>query len=221
MPGKVFDPERFARKPVLGIIRGITESQLPGVLEAVVRSGVEFIEITLNTPGAVSLIKLADQGFSDRLCLGAGTVLTQPEAETALSAGARFLVSPTASADVARFCREQEIPHFPGAFTPTEIQSARESGAFMVKVFPSSIVGPQYFREITGPFDDIQLMAVGGVRASNVSQFFENGATAVAVGASVFSTKRMVENDHAAIENDLKEILFEVTAFLNKIDSGN
>ncbi|CCQ91614.1 2-dehydro-3-deoxyphosphogluconate aldolase/4-hydroxy-2-oxoglutarate aldolase [Nitrospina gracilis 3/211] len=221
MSGTVFDPDRFARKPVLGIIRGVADNQLPGVLEAVVRSGVEFIEITLNTPGAVSLLKLADQEFSDRLCLGAGTVLTQPEAETALSAGARFLVSPTASADVARYCREQEIPHFPGAFTPTEIQSAWESGAFMVKVFPSSVLGPGYFREVKGPFDGIRLMAVGGVRASNVCEFFEKGASAVAVGASVFSAKRMAKGDHASIEKDLKEILFEVTGFLNKIDSGN
>ncbi|MCF8720580.1 2-dehydro-3-deoxyphosphogluconate aldolase/(4S)-4-hydroxy-2-oxoglutarate aldolase [Nitrospina gracilis Nb-211] len=221
MPGTMFDADRFAQKPVLGIIRGMAESQLSGVLEAVVRSGVEFIEITLNTPGAIPLLQLADREFSDRLCLGAGTVLTRREAENAAAAGARFLVSPTASPEVARFCREQGIPHFPGAFTPTEIQAAWEGGAFMVKVFPSSVVGPGYFREIKGPFDGIRLMAVGGVRASNACEFLEKGASAVAVGASVFSVPRMESGNHAAIEKDLKEILFEVTGFLNKINSGN
>lgn len=216
MSGVAFDPARFAQKPVLGIIRGVTETQLHGVLQAVVRSGVEFVELTLNTPDAISLLQAADREFSGPLCIGAGTVLSVRDAEMATAAGARFLVSPTAQPEVARFCREQGFPHFPGAFTPTEIENAWNARACMVKVFPASVLGPGYFREIKGPFNDIRLMAVGGVRASNVQDYFEKGASAVAVGASVFSQQRMESGDHAAIQHDLAEILIEVTAFLNK-----
>jgi len=218
MAGCDFDPARFAEKPVLGIIRGLTEAHLTGVLDAVVQSGVGFVEITLNTPDALSLLESAAKEFSEELCIGAGTVLSARDAENAAAAGARFLVSPTAKPDVSRFCLEKKIPYFPGAFTPTEIETAWNAGAFMVKVFPSSILGPGYFREVKGPFQDIRLMAVGGVRASNVTEFLRNGASAVAVGASVFSQERMKGGDHTAIQKDLEEILVEVGSFLHKIE---
>lgn len=218
MAGCDFDPARFTEKPVLGIIRGVTERTLPGVMDAAVQAGLGFVEITLNTPNALSLLKSAVHGYSSRLCIGAGTVLSVRDASAAVDAGARFLVSPTAKPDAARFCLEKKIPYFPGAFTPAEIETAWNDGAYMVKVFPSSVLGPGYFREIKGPFSDIRLMAVGGVRASNAAEFLKNGASAVAVGASVFSLERMEAGDTAAIQKDLKEILIEVGDFLNRIE---
>jgi len=205
-----FDPSRFEANPVLGIIRGITADSLQGVLGSVVEAGMEFVEITLNTEHATDLIQQATQKYSGTLCIGAGTVLSLEDAERAIAAGARFLVSPTVNPPLGAFCREKQIPFFPGAFSPTEIETAWKAGAFRVKVFPSSVLGPRYFKEISGPFPEIRTMAVGGVRADNVAEFMDSGASAVAVGGSVFSVQRMRAGEFSQIQDDVKEILIAV-----------
>ena len=210
MTASGFDPARFESNPVLGIIRGITGESLHGVLDAVVEAGLDFVEITLNTAEAVDLIQQAVGDYADTPCIGAGTVLSVEDADKALAAGARFLVSPTVNAPVAKFCRDKKIPYFPGAFSPTEIEAAWEEGAYRVKVFPSSVLGPRYFREISGPFLEIRTMAVGGVRADNVAEFMDSGASAVAVGGSVFSAQRMRDGQFAQIQNDVRKILIAV-----------
>ncbi len=210
-----FDPELFKQEPVLGIIRGVPETSLEGVLNSARNAGLKFIEITLNTDNALRLIESAIALFGDSLCIGAGTVRTLEQAKQAFASGARFLVSPTLNKEVAAFCREKELPYFPGALTPNEIETAWQAGAYMIKVFPSSQLGPRYFREIKGPFDDIPLMAVGGVTTDNIPDYFASGASAVAVGGSVFSSSRMVKGEYSKIHNHLKEILFAVKNYLN------
>jgi 2-dehydro-3-deoxyphosphogluconate aldolase/(4S)-4-hydroxy-2-oxoglutarate aldolase len=196
--------------PVIGILRGVTREVLPDVLAVSVEAGLKFVEITLNTKEALALIESASKDFSQSMVIGAGTVLSLKEAESAFKAGARFIVSPTLNISVSEFCQEKKLPYFPGAFTPTEIESAWKAGATVVKVFPASQVGPKYFKEIKGPFNQIPLMAVGGVRPDNVANFFDSGASAIAVGASIFSPKRMDSQDFPAIKKNLQEILFAV-----------
>ncbi len=213
-----FDPDLFQQEPVLGIVRGVPDSHLQGVLDTARDAGLKFLEITLNTDNALRLIASASEYCGEALCIGAGTVLTRQQAEAAVTAGARFLVAPTLNEEVAAFCRERECPYFPGALTPTEIERAWNAGAAMVKVFPASQLGPQYFREIKGSFGNIPLMAVGGVTARNIPDYFASGASAVAIGGSVFSQSRMVNREYSKIHNDLKEILFAVKKFLNTIE---
>ncbi len=213
-----FDPELFEKEPVLGIIRGISETSLEGVLNAARDAGLKFLEITLNTDNAHQLIQSASEKFGDFLCIGAGTVRTREQAEEAFASGARFLVSPTFNNEVGVFCREKGLPYFPGALTPNEIETAWQAGAYMIKVFPSSQLGPGYFREIKGPLDDIPLMAVGGVTSDNIPDYFTSGASGVAVGGSVFSKSRMAKGEYSKIHNHLKEILFAVKNFLNTME---
>lgn len=210
MTASGFDSSRFERNPVLGIIRGITVDSLYGVLDAVVEAGMEFVEITLNTEHATDLIQQASQKYRKTLCIGAGTVLSVDDAERAYEAGAQFLVSPTLNSPVSALCRWKKIPYFPGAFSPSEIEAAWIAGACRVKVFPSSVLGPRYFKEISGPFPDIRTMAVGGVRADNVAEFMDSGASAVAIGGSVFSVQRMRDGEFSQIQNDVKDILIAV-----------
>jgi len=217
MPLSDFNLEVFQEEPVLGILRGVSEDALLDVVSVAVEAGLKFIEITFNTPGAPVLIEKAVNGFSDSLVVGAGTVLSCKDAETALSAGAKFIVSPTLNSQVAEFCRENHLAYFPGAYTPTEIESAWNAGAAMVKVFPASHLGPAYFRELKGPFNHIHLMAVGGVRPENIGEFFEAGASAIAVGASVFSMARMENRQFAGIQKDLREILLAVRQFYTRL----
>lgn len=213
--GLQFDSDLFQHEPILGIVRGVTQSSLEGVLDAAQGAGLKHLEITLNTDNALSLIQSAVADFGDKICIGAGTVRTVEQAEQALAAGARFLVTPSLNEDVAALCRRQKTPFFPGALTPGEIEKAWQAGAFMVKVFPSSLWGPSYFKEIKGPLEDIPLMAVGGVNPENIPDYFSSGASAIAVGGSVFSVSRMENAEYSRIHNHLKEILFAVKNFLN------
>lgn len=212
-----FNLDVFQREPVLGIVRDVPRDALSGVTSSAVEAGLKFLEITFNTPDAPGLIEKAVKDFPSSLCVGAGTILSRQDAETAHSAGAKFIVSPTLNTETSEFCRKNRLPYFPGAYTPTEIERAWNAGAEMVKVFPASQLGPAYFREIKGPFSHIRLMAVGGVRPENVEDFFQAGASAIAVGASVFSKARMENGHFADIRNDLREILLAVREFYSRL----
>ena len=210
-----FDPEVFNDQPVLGIVRGVPEECLEGVLGSARDAGLKFLEITLNTDHALQLIQTASQQCENTLCIGAGTVRTLQQAEQAVVSGARFLVSPVLNEEVAFYCRSQKLPYFPGALTPSEIEKAWQAGATMIKVFPASQWGPSYFREIKGPFEEIPLMAVGGVTSDNIPDYFSSGASAVAVGGSVFTRSRMVNREYSKIRDHLREIIFAVKKNMN------
>lgn len=180
------DIERFKRLPVLGILRGGNRETIGPLVETAIDAGLETLEITMNTPDAPALIERAVAAAGGRLCIGAGTVLSLDDLDAAVAAGATFVVMPTLVAPVVADCARQGIPTFPGALTPQEIHDAWSAGAAMVKVFPAGVFGPGYFKEIKGPFADVQLLACGGVSEANLPDYFANGASAVAFGASIF-----------------------------------
>lgn len=178
--------EKFREKPLLGILRGIMPSELDPLFETIVASGLQAVEITMNTEGAAGLIKNAVKRYSKELMIGAGTVLNMADLQTALKAGATFIVSPVVIHPVVRYCVKHKIPVFPGALIPSDIYEAWQAGATMVKVFPASCFGPEYFKELKGPFPQIELLACAGVTPENTKAYFQNGASAIAVGGSVF-----------------------------------
>ena len=212
----VFDLNRFELAPVIGILRGVKEESLQGVAEASIAGGLQFLEITLNTADSLHLIKKATEQFID-LTVGAGTVLSLEEAKKAFDSGAKFIVAPDFEEEVAAFCVENKLAYFPGALTPTEIQRAWKSGATMVKVFPASQMGPEYFKQIKGPFDKIKLIAVGGVKPGNIKKYLGAGADAVALGGSIYSVERMENGRFSEIQKDIEEFMFEVKTFYSKI----
>lgn len=217
MADTAFELERFLAVPVMGIVRGADMASIDGVLDALVDGGLTHIEITLNTPGALGLISHAARRLPAATCLGAGTVRTAADAEKAVRAGARFIVAPTLSDGVARFCRERSIAYFPGALTPTEIERAWEAGAAMVKVFPASAMGPGYLATVRGPLDEVRLMAVGGVNQGNVHEYLAAGALAVALGGSILTDKRMKNKEFEAVRYDVERFLLAVKNFSTKI----
>jgi 2-dehydro-3-deoxyphosphogluconate aldolase/(4S)-4-hydroxy-2-oxoglutarate aldolase len=189
----------FKKKPILGILRGISADCIEPLVETVIASGLETIEITMNTAGAAELISKAKQTARGRLAIGAGTVLTMDSLKSALQNGATFIVTPVLVEDVTAYCVKNNIPVFPGALTPSEIYRAWQAGATMVKVFPAKLFGPDYFREIRGPFDDIQLLACAGVTPENMKEYFACGANAISFGASVFRNEWLKAKDFKAI----------------------
>ncbi len=180
------DLARFRRKPLLGILRGIAPEELDPVFETALAAGLEALEITMNTESATQLIQSAARRFGQRLMIGAGTVLNLKNLHSALRAGATFIVSPVVVPSVIRACVRRKIPVFPGALAPQDIYEAWQAGASMVKVFPAGCFGPGYFKEIKGPFAQIELLACGGVTPENMPVYFKSGASAVAIGASIF-----------------------------------
>ena len=203
------DVDGFKKLPILGILRGIKSEDLGPLLSVVESAGLKTIEITMNTAGAPELIRRAVLWSKKRLTIGAGTVLDMKSLEKALDAGATFIVMPVLVRDVMKYCVKHRIPAFPGALTPQEIHAAWVAGATMVKVFPSNFFGPEYFSQVKGPFDDVKLLACGGVTARNMGSFFAHGADAVSFGASVFKKEWLEDKDFKRIGRSIKEYIDE------------
>ncbi len=197
----------FEELPLLGILRGITAQDVSSLAEVILESGLKSVEITMNTANASELIQQMRNLLDKRVLVGAGTVLTIEQLYEALNAGAQFIVMPTLQTDIVEYCAKNNIPVFPGALTPQEIYDAWNAGAYMVKVFPAKFFGPSYFKEIKGPFNDIKLLACGGVSAGNMSEFFDCGADGVAFGGSVFDLKKLGAGDIDLISQNLKKMV--------------
>lgn len=170
----------------VSVLRVRTAESLQPIVAALVAGGMRAIEVTLTTPRAIELIaELAEKYSPSEILLGAGTVVDVGQAEAAIDAGARYIVAPTINLDVIEYCRDRETVVIPGAFTPTEIETAWRAGADIVKVFPANIGGPTYFKDLAGPLPQIKLIPSGGVDFQTAPAFLAAGAFAVAVGGAV------------------------------------
>lgn len=195
------DLKKFRRKPLLGILRGITPADVAPLFETILSGGLQAVEITMNTESAAGLIKNAVKRYGKKLMIGAGTVLTLKDLEEALCAGATFIVSPIVVPRVITYCAKRKIPVFPGALIPQNIYEAWRAGATLVKVFPAGCFGPDYFRELKGPFPQIELLACGGVTPENIGDYFKNGASAASVGLSIFRKEWIAAKKFHLIRN--------------------
>ncbi len=191
----------------MGIVRGVASREIEPLVETVMASGLETLEITLNTKGACDLIRQTVKIAKGRLTVGAGTVLDIKGLKLCLDAGAAFIVMPVVVDEVLAYCVKNKVPVFPGALTPTEIYSAWLKGATMVKVFPAKFLGPEYFREVKAPFNDVQLLACSGVTPENLKDYFSCGASAVSFGASVFRKEWLANKDFESVGNSIKRYI--------------
>ncbi len=206
------DVERFNELPILGILRGIGADAVEPLTDTIVSSGLKTVEITMNTDNAPYLIRKMAGVADNRLTIGAGTVLSMDDLRSALDAGASFIVLPVMIPDIVEYCANHSIPVFPGAFTPQEIYTAWSAGATMVKVFPAKFFGPDYFKEIRGPFGDIKLLACGGITSDSIGSFFSSGASAVAFGGSIFKKEWLDAREFTLIGDAIRELIRRYTA---------
>ncbi|WP_019929686.1 bifunctional 4-hydroxy-2-oxoglutarate aldolase/2-dehydro-3-deoxy-phosphogluconate aldolase [Nocardia sp. BMG111209] len=146
-------------------------------------AGIRAVELTFTTPGVVEALRAA--ATSGTAMLGAGTVITAEQAEQAIAAGARFLVTPGLRPEVAKAAARHDIPVVMGALTPSEVLRALDLGATAVKIFPARLFGPGYLTDLRGPFPDVALIPSGGVNTTNAAEFLEHGAIAVSAGTGV------------------------------------
>jgi 2-dehydro-3-deoxyphosphogluconate aldolase/(4S)-4-hydroxy-2-oxoglutarate aldolase len=177
--------------PVIGILRGVEQQAFGIIMDNSFAAGLRAIEITMNTKNAAKILAAHRHNLPAGHLLGMGTIRNLAEAKQAIDAGAMFLVSPNTNISVIKYAVKRDIPIIAGALTPTEVYTAWEAGAAMIKIFPSSMVGADYFAELAGPFDHIALVAVGGITRKNLSLFLQAGAKAVGVSSSLFGNNAL------------------------------
>jgi 2-dehydro-3-deoxyphosphogluconate aldolase/(4S)-4-hydroxy-2-oxoglutarate aldolase len=183
------------------VVRTTSADSAIKAIEAMYRGGIRAAEVTMTVPGAIrALEKLADQ-FGDRLMLGAGTVLDPETARSCMLAGAQFFVTPTLNVKTIEMANRYSKVICPGALTPTEVLTAWEAGADVVKVFPANAMGgPKYIKALKGPLPHVEMIPTGGVNLETAGEFLKAGACAVAVGSELVDPKLIQAGDYDRIE---------------------
>jgi 2-dehydro-3-deoxyphosphogluconate aldolase/(4S)-4-hydroxy-2-oxoglutarate aldolase len=196
---------------VVPVVRTSTADQALKAIEAIYRGGVRAAEVTMTVPGAIKVLeKIADE-FGDRIVLGAGTVLDPETARACMLAGAEFFVTPNLRISTIEMCKRYSKVICPGALTPTEVVTAWEHGADVIKIFPADAMGgAKYIKALKGPLPHIQMIPTGGVSVETAGAFLKAGACAVAIGGELVNAKLLEEGNYAAIEQRASDILAAV-----------
>lgn len=191
--------------PVIAVLRAPDAQDYEPVVETLVDNGVTTIELTLTTPRTLELLPALMAKFADRAHIGVGTVLNQQDAETALTAGSKFIIAPNFNEGVLKAAGERYIP---GVFSPTEVAHALAVGCKAVKIFPAQTVGAQYLKHLRGPFPGLQAVPSGGVDLAQAKEWIQAGSPAVSVGGpllgDVFKSKDysgLAERTHNFVES--------------------
>lgn len=202
-----FSEELFLKVPIVGIIRGMSDHDVTNILKVYHEAGLTTIEITMNTTGAEDMIKLAVEKYAGKLNIGAGTVCSEQDLQKALNAGAQFIVTPVINAQVIKTAVDKGIPVIPGAYTPTEIYNAWSLGAYMVKIFPATALGPNYIKDVKAPLNQIKLMPTGGVSIDNILKFKAAGADGYGMGSQLFDKAHIKDQNWEGLKAHLQEFV--------------
>ena len=195
---------------VVAVMRASSSTELLDVAKALCEGGVTTIEVTMTTPNALEVVQQVKNSLGDKVLMGVGTVLDPETARAAIITGAEFVVSPVVNPDMIRVCRRYGTVVVPGAFTPTEVLHAWDSGADVVKVFPTSSVGPQYIKDLKGPFPQIPLIPTGGVTVETTGAFIKAGACAVGAGSQLVDKKAASEGKWEIIAETARKMVYAV-----------
>lgn len=191
--------ESLLASGIVAVVRGAEADKVVKISKALQQGGVTAIELTMDTPGAIDMIKQVVAEVGSQAVIGAGTVLDAETARAAILAGAEFIFCPSLHEDVIRTANRYGKVVIPGVMTPTEIISAYELGADILKVFPAGVLGPRYFREVRGPFKHIPLMPSGGVTLENAAEFIKAGCVALGVGGSLLDKEAIREERYEIV----------------------
>jgi 2-dehydro-3-deoxyphosphogluconate aldolase/(4S)-4-hydroxy-2-oxoglutarate aldolase len=205
---------RIRQTGLIPIVRVAAREQAICAVEGIMLAGLPIVEITLTIPNPLEIIEELAKRYGDDLLIGAGTVLNAESCDLALTAGARFIVSPTFNLEVVQLTKRRGALSLPGALTPNEVLAAWEGGADLVKIFPCGFLGgAQYIRALKAPFPEVQLVPTAGVTLENVAEFFAAGVTAVGVGEKIF-------NHEAIQKGDVGPIAAHARRFMDAIESA-
>lgn len=189
---------------VVAVIRAKSKDQLMDIAKALLEGGVPSIEVTMTTPKAIAGIEMLADAMGDKAVIGVGTVVDASTARDAITAGAQFVVSPVFDPEVVATTKRYGKISIPGSFTPTEILRAWSAGADVVKVFPSTTLGPGYFKDILAPLPQLKLTPTGGVDLKNAGEWIKAGAACIGVGSALVSKDALAKGDWSSITNSAK-----------------
>jgi len=195
----VTDAGRIQDGNVVAVVRLDDLSKAVDLTKALAAGGVTSVEFTFTNPKAAQVITTVREAVGDAAYIGAGTVLDAETARIAILAGAEYIVTPSFRPETIQMCRRYSITTVIGAFTPTEILTAWETGADYVKMHPASLGGPKYFKDVLAPFPHIKLIPSGGVTLENAPDFIKAGAVAVGLGSALVDPKAIEAGDWASI----------------------
>ncbi|AKU25407.1 bifunctional 4-hydroxy-2-oxoglutarate aldolase/2-dehydro-3-deoxy-phosphogluconate aldolase [Geobacillus subterraneus] len=196
---------------IVAIIRNASPTNILPIVRSLRAGGVKTVEITVETPKVLTLIEKVIDEMGNELIVGAGTVLDPETARAAIMAGAKFIFSPTVNVETIKLTKRYGVISIPGALTPTEILTAYEHGADVIKVFPANVFGPGYLKDIHGPMPHVPLMPTGGLNLGNIADYIKAGAVAVGLGNSLVNTKMLVsESDFENLRERAEKYVQEV-----------
>lgn len=203
---------RIERERIVAVIRLAEADKLRVVIDALAAGGVRVFEVTMTVPRAIELIgQLARESREDVL-IGAGTVLDKGTACDAIRAGAKFVVGPVFRRDIIEACHSRGVAAMPGCFTPTEIVDAWDAGADIVKVFPSTSLGPAFIKDVRAPLPQVKLMPTGGVTVENAGDWIRAGAVAVGVGTSLLDARAIADRRFDVLRTNAERMIANVRA---------
>jgi len=180
--------------PLLAIMRNVPLEKTIPYVDAIYRGGVSFFEVAMNSKDACEQISLISKHFGDKILVGAGTAITIDRVQSAVSAGAKFLLTPSCDSDVVLYCEANNISLIPGVMTPTDVSFCYKHGFKTLKLFPAGDLPKGYVKSLKGPLDDTEYMAVGGVNKDNIADFFADGFIGVGLGSAILPKKYVEEN---------------------------
>jgi 2-dehydro-3-deoxyphosphogluconate aldolase / (4S)-4-hydroxy-2-oxoglutarate aldolase len=204
---------RIGEIGIVPVVRASSVEEANRAVEAICAGGIATVEITMTVPNAVSVIRELAQHRGNDVLIGAGTVTNAAQAESCILAGAQFLVSPGLSTAVLAEAKNHSVLAIPGALTPTELMSAQEHGASLVKIFPcGNVGGAKYLKSLKAPFPKAMLIPTGGVNTANAAEFIAAGAFALGVGADLVDATALREGNLEKITNAARELVNAVTS---------
>lgn len=202
--------KQIRKDKIVAVIRRMDQGKFNPVIFSLLEGGIRSVEITMDGANAIEQIRQLTTEYKNQLNVGAGTVMTIEQATTAVEAGAKFLVCPHLDVHLLRHAVTLEVPIVPGVMTPTEIQTAIIAGATFVKIFPASVLGPGFVKDLLGPFSGLQIMVTGGLNADNFHSYIKAGASVVGLGSSLFPKEDIDNEDWASISQRARFVMSSI-----------
>ena len=202
--------DRIAREKIVAIVRLADYDRAVEVAQALLAGGIGVLEFTLTGRGAIEAITAVRAALGASVCVGVGTVLQPDQVAAAVAGGAEFVVTPAVRLPVIEACVAAGVPCAAGALAPTEMLTAHEAGATLIKVFPATIGGPRYLKDVLAPLPFLKLLPTGGINAENARSYLDAGATAVGIGGNLIAAQAVAAGDFAAITAVARECVTAV-----------
>jgi 2-dehydro-3-deoxyphosphogluconate aldolase/(4S)-4-hydroxy-2-oxoglutarate aldolase len=208
--------EEIVKRKAVAVLRIKEPGKLKKVIEALYAGGMSVAEITMTVPNAIQLIEKMSNELDKNIIIGVGSVLNSNIAEDAINAGAKYVVSPIFKKEIIDIAHKYNVPAMPGCFTPTEIQTAFEAGADIIKIFPADVLGMDFFKGILAPMPHLKLMPTGGVTLTNAGEWLKAGACAVGVGSALLDKEAIEKENYSKLTENAKIIMDNIFEAVNK-----